>query len=598
MMHARDYQVACHDAVLRQLGFIPWWDGSTEISRKTIANLATSAGKTIIAALLAQTLTEQGKRVLFVADREELILQPVDKFHKATGLVASVHRGQDTASAHADIVVASIQTLGRRLPPGRGFDFIIDDECHRNTEGRQKVHDAYPEAKVLGITATAFRKNLADLSDFYETLAFELGPFDLIDQGFITPIKVLTAPINVDLTGVHQKNGDYDQNEVETAIAPLYREVANAIKQYAPNRTILAFLPLIRSSKAFVEILRQEGITAEHCDGSHEDRGGVLRAFERGDFQVLSNSQVFSTGVDLIKCDCLLNLAPTRSRVEFRQRVGRILRLIPGTVDGITDPAERRRRIAASTKPDAMILDVLYQTSKIRLAGPSSLIAMNEEEEIAIEAKAKLKRTPEELQELAKEVQREKEAMLRAELERAAEAARKAGERAGKLMDARAVGLLLHQPALIDYEPVSKWERDKVSDKQKAILEAAGILPESVTSKGHAAKVLDVVFGREQKGLAALEAFPALKAAGCKDPEKLTLNQAIGMLGSKYVCTFGKKYRGRPLDEVPKNYWFWIKTEIEAGKMGDFAQTSPSAYRYLTKCVFPEMNRARQAALI
>ncbi len=131
----------------------------------------------------------------------------------------------------------------------------------------------------------------------------------------------------------------------------------------------------------------------------------------------MSNSQVFSTGVDFIRANCLLNLAPTRSRTEFRQRVGRILRLIPGTVDGIADAQERKRLIAASSKPDALILDLLYQTSKIRLAGPSSLIAMNDEDEIAIEARVRMKRTPEELADIAKEVQREKEAMLREELD-------------------------------------------------------------------------------------------------------------------------------------------------------------------------------------
>lgn len=590
-MQARDYQKGCHDAVMAKWGFTPWWNGTAETSRKTIANLATSAGKTIIAALLAETLTSMGLRVLFTADREELIMQPVEKFHKACGIMASVHRAQDTASPHAQVVVGSIQTLARRLPPGKPFDVIIDDEAHRNSEGRKKIHDAYPDAKVLGITATAFRKNLADLSDFYDTVAFELGPFDLIDQGYITPIKVLTAPLNVDLSGVHQKNGDYDQDEVETAIAPLYKEVANQIKEHAANRTILAFLPLIRSSKAFVEILRQEGITAMHCDGSSEDRAGILQQFERGDFQVLSNSQVFSTGVDFIKADCLLNLAPTRSRVEFRQRVGRILRLIPGTVDGILDPTERKRRIAASRKPDALILDLLWQTSKIKLAGPSSLIAMNDADEEAIAEKVRRKRTPEELADIAKEVQREKEEMLRAAIERAAEEARRAGERAARMMDAREVGLLIHDQSLMDYEPVSKWERESISDKQKAILEASGIRAETVQNKGHAAKVLDAVFGRETKGLAAMEAFHALKQAGHPAPEKCTLNEAIGLLGERYTCTFGKKYRGRPLCEVPKNYWHWIKSEIEAGRMRDLQTQSPSVYRYITRAVFPEMSR-------
>ncbi len=595
----RPYQKEAIASVLNQ-----WQEGA----KSTLLNLCTSSGKTVIAAGLAHALIQNpSNRILMDADRLELVDQPVKKFHEAAGIIAGVERASERASAHAQVVIASLQTLGRRLPSGRPFTHIISDECHRHVDQRMKLYQQFPDAKIVGLTGTAFRKDLADLSDYYDTVALELPIYatgadqhSMIEEGWIVPIKILRAPLQVDLTRVHQKNGDFDADEVTSAIEPEYRAAARFIKEHAQGRIGVAFLPLIRSSQAFVEICNQEGVPARHIDGTSPDRKEILESFERREFQVLSNSQLVSTGVDFQAASFLLNLSPTRSRVEYRQRVGRILRILPGTIDGLEEATaeERRAAIARSAKPDALIIDLLYQVDKIRLCGPSSLIATNAEDESAIEDRIRRKRDPQELAELAREVQREKEEMLRQELERAAEEARKRGERAGRLMDARQIGILVHEPLLIDYEPVSRWEKDKISDKQAAILEAAGILPETVKGKGHAAKILDVVFGREAKGLAALEAFPALKAAGCANPEKMTLNQAIGMLGENYPMVFGKKWRGTPLAKVPKPYWAWIKDAIHAGTMKDFDTAAPSAYRYMVRCVFPEMRQARQEALI
>lgn len=580
MLPLRDYQIACRDAVLARWGHAPWHDGETETFRSLIANLATSAGKTIIAADLARIITEDlGGRVLFVADREELIQQPVEKFYKACGIISGIHRGQDRASVHADVVVASIQTLARRLPPGRPFTHIIDDEAHRGTDQRAKVHEAYPDAKVLGITATAFRKGLADLSKWYQSVAFELGTFDLIDQGYITPINVLTMPLEVDISRVHQAQGDFDQGEVDTILEPYYDAVALAIKQHASGRSILAFLPLIKSSQAFVRVLISHGINAVHCDGSTHDRQGVIEAFESGKFQVLSNSQVFSTGVDFIRADCLLNLSPTRSRGEYRQRAGRIMRVIPGTIDGLPTAESRRAAIAASGKPDCLILDLLWQTSKIGLAGPASLLAATEEDEQEIGERVKKQRTPEELQQISREVQKDREQRLRDALERAAAEQARKDHRKAVLVDVRQLALNLGTRDLINYEPVTPWEKAPATGKQAEMLEAIGVNPDTAT-KGYACKVLDAVFARQTNGMAPLEAFDALKAAGVERPQDCSLDDAIRLLRDGFPMTFGKKYRGRSLANVPHSFWNWLGSHDARTARQACEAKHPAAWRY------------------
>lgn len=559
--------------------------------------MATSSGKTVAAALLARTISEGlGGRLLFIADREELIQQPLEKFAAAVGIIPAVERGGDRASLESSVVVTSVQTMSRPNRMERfarnHFTHIIDDEAHRNTDLRVKIHEYFETAKVLGMTATPFRKN-EDLAQWYNTVAFSLGTFDLVDQGYITPPMVVTAALEIDLKKVRQTAGDFDQNQVASIMAPLYPQIAQKIREHAANRTILAFTPLIVSSKEFVEAMKHEGFTAMHCDGAHPDRKGILAAFERGDFQILSNSQVFSTGVDFIRCDCLLNLAPTRSRTEFRQRAGRIMRLLPGTIDpgGITLPTaeERKAAIAASAKPNCLILDLLWQTAKIGLAGPGSLMDLTEEDEKEVAERIKKQRTPEEIMEVCAAVQRDREKKLRQALEEAARQAAAAGIRAASLIDARQLVLELQDRSLMNWEAASPWEAGPATAKQRQMIEGFGVNADDM-EKGRAQKILDAVLGRQKAGKAPYESFAALRAAGIEDPSKLSLDDAIRELRDGFPMTFGKKYRGVPLREVPKSYWGWLMYDQEpAGRASRkvVQERHPAVWRFLTKIVFP-----------
>jgi superfamily II DNA or RNA helicase len=242
--------------------------------------------------------------------------------------------------------------------------------------------------KVCGQTATAFRAKLKDLSAYYDTVAYELGIFSLIEEGYIVPLKVLTLPVKVDISDVHQRQGfdgqDYDKEELDTKIAPYYEKIAKLIVEQAPGRQVVAFLPLIKSSQEFVRICRAAGINARHIDGKSPDREEILRAFELRQFELLSNSSLLSTGWDCPPVDCLLNLTPTRSAGIWRQKVGRIGRVLPGVIDRIPHANQRRDAIAASRKQDAIILDLLFHAERFGLQGPADLVAANVGEREAI----------------------------------------------------------------------------------------------------------------------------------------------------------------------------------------------------------------------
>ena len=553
----RDYQEAAHDSALRCWGIEPWWV-SGDVYRSILLNLCTNAGKTIIVAKLIETLVGLGFRCLILADTDEICNQAVRKIRTATGITPSIEKAGERADLTADVVMSSAQTMGmaKRMErfPSDHFDFIFIDEVHRGTHRAARINAYFRTARTCGMTATAFRANLADLSDFYETVAFELGTFDLIDRGYNTPIKVLTLPVTVDISGVKQSMGvdgdDWNAGELENAIEPYFDSIIEHIRERAATRQILAFLPLIKTSQKFVGKCLEHGILARHVDGTYDDREEILMGFEYKHFQLLSNAMLLSTGWDCPTVDTLLNLRPTQSAGLFRQMVGRILRVLPGVVDGLATAEERRAAIAASAKPDAWILDMLWQTEKFKLAGPASLIAVNEEEAEELARRTRRIRTPEDLAEVRAALQAEREDKLRRLLDEAA-------RRKSLFMDARLVGVLLHSDSIMEFEPTMRWHRDPVSEGQRTVLQRHGIDLEGVKGKGHAAAIMDVIFSRKTAGLASLDAVKALKDAGVADPLKMTGAQAQAMLGDKLPVTFGK-HRGKAMAELPDGYVRWL----------------------------------------
>lgn len=560
MAEARDYQQHCHDRVLANWGEDPW-HADEDVHRTLLINLPTSAGKTFTAGLIINTVRQLGP-CLFLADTDELCEQPRRAFYRQFKMQPATEKAAERASLLADVVVGSAQTMMRqerlmRFAPDH-FKYIIVDEAHRGSDRNKKIYDYFGKAKVAGLTATAFRgktstkTGLADLADYYEHVAFEMGMFDLMDEGYIAPLKVLTLPVQVDISQVHQKSGDFDDSELDTTIRPYYERICELIVEHASNRQIVVFLPLIKSSQEFVKIAEAAGINARHVDGQSPDRKEILNEFGRKEFQLLSNSSLLTTGWDCPPCDCLLNLAPTRSPGLFRQKVGRIGRLLPGVIDGLKTKEERKAAIAASAKPDALILDLLWQTEKFSLQGPADLIAKNAQERDAIADRFAKKSGANDLQGVTAEVQEAHEQKLKAALEASA-------KRRSQFNDAiNLVAAMLHAPNVTDYEPVMKWETGPVTQKQKDWLAKQGMDPESGTDRGHVSAFMNLVFGRKKAGLCSHRAVEALEKKGIAGAISMTKAQAFELLQGDYPISFGKHgKRGTPLRQIPHSYWDW-----------------------------------------
>lgn len=512
-MDLRSYQSDCIRAVR---------DGWAEFNAQ-LAVLPTGAGKTIIGANICKGFVDAGDRVLFLAHREELLTQTIDKFRKATGLWAGLEKAEFRAGFHQSAVVASVQTMlarGERWPANHFGLVIVDEAHHVLADSYQRVLGRFlpkngGRAKVLGITATPDRNDKKNLGRFFQNIAYEVSLFDLIKQGYLSRIVVKTLPLKIDLRGVHQAAGDYDPNELSDVLAPWLLRIALKIAEHAKGRRTLAFLPLINTSRAFAELCCKAGLRAAHVDGNSPDRVEIRERFAAGEYDLVSNAMLWTEGFDDPGISCIVNLRPTRSRPLYSQIVGRGTRTAPG-------------------KRNLLLLDFLYMSERHNLIRPAHLVAGNEELAGAItellEADAEKDRAYGEgeldLDGIVSEAQAKREAKLKKELE--AKSKREALE--ADVMD---FCLTMHALEVAEWEDEVAWHKKPASVKQLALIANAGMDTGGVRSCGHASKIIDIIQTRRNLRLATWKQVKLCRRLGHTEPDKLTFGEASDYISGR-----------------------------------------------------------------
>ena len=458
---------------------------------------ATGAGKTILASDLMRGW--QGN-CLFLADAQELVRQNADKYFGYAGEFAGIEMADSKALLGDRVVVATTQSICRRLDkwPRDYFGLVIVDEAHRNTLGAMaaQVLLHFESAKVLGVTATPFRSDRRQLGSFYEKISVEIGLARLIKEGWLSRIVIKSVPLPVDLSLVRTTAGDYNEGDLGDVITPHLRQAARLIAEHAAGRRTVAFLPLIATSQAFVKACREEGLRAVHVDGN--DREG-LRAYERGEYDLVSNASLLTTGWDHPQTDCVFILRPTKSLSLFQQMVGRGTRIAEG-------------------KENLLLLDPLFLSDDHSLIRPARLIARSEEE--TCELSERLSGGGEvDLLEAEEEVEEVRQSRLEERLVKAA-------RRKARTIDAIEFCLSLKAVELADYEPELPWEGKPPSDRQLITLAKAGFDTDCVSCRGHASKILDLLFMRREHGLATPKQLSWLRKFHYPEPELATFEEA------------------------------------------------------------------------
>lgn len=491
-MELRPYQAEAKQAIFDQ-----WTSGV----HKTLLVLPTGCGKTIVFAKVAEDCVTNGDRVLILAHRGELLGQAADKIRRSTGLMSAVEKAESSClDSWFRVTVGSVQTMMRekRLAefPQDYFQTIIIDEAHHClSDSYQRVLGHFPDAHVLGVTATPDRGDMRNLGQYFESLAYEYTLPKAIKAGYLSPIKAVTIPLKLDLTSVGVQSGDFKAGDLGTALDPYLYQIADEMAGYCQGRKTVVFLPLVKTSQKFRDILQERGFRAAEVNGESKDRAEILAAFDLGDYDVLCNSMLLTEGWDCPSVDCIVVLRPTKIRSLYSQMVGRGTRLSPET-----------------GKDHLLLLDFLWHTERHELCHPASLICENGE--VARQMTQNLEEAagvPVDIEEAEKTASEDVVAQREEALAKQLSEMRR---RKRKLVDPLQFEMSIQAEDLSGYVPSFAWEMAPPSEKQVQALERQGIFPDAVENTGKASLLLDRLAKRRQEGLTTPKQIRFLEGRG------------------------------------------------------------------------------------
>ncbi len=305
--------------------------------RRVLATAPTGSGKTTIFSWLsAQAKTP----VVILVHRRELATQAADRLREFGVPHGFIMAGMPRNPA-ARVQVASVQTLVRRQAPKAGL--VICDEAHLSTAKTwTSILENYPNAKILGVTATPWRLAGKPLVGEWDSGVIVAKPAQLREQGHLCGYNGFSYK-TPDLSGVKTTGGDYNEKQSGEAM----REpqiVANIVEQWLAHASTLStvvFAVTVEHSLALTAEFKAAGVRAEHLDGktSHEARKAILKRVSDGVTQVLCNVGVAVEGLDIPRLKCCVLARPTKSLARAIQMMGRVRRPWGGLTARIHDHA-------------------------------------------------------------------------------------------------------------------------------------------------------------------------------------------------------------------------------------------------------------------
>lgn len=488
-MDLRPYQEAARAAIHGE------WDQG---HKRTLLVLPTGTGKTIVFAAVAEDQVRRGERVLVLAHRGELLEQAAQKIGTVSGLGCAVEKAeQSSAGSWYRITVGSVQTLMRekrldRFEPDHYGTIIVDEAHHILSDSYQRVLDHFPEANVLGVTATPDRGDMRNLGQYFDSLAYEYRITQAIKDGYLCKIKAQTIPLKLDMSGVGTQAGDYKAADVGHALDPYLDKIADEMRTYCAGRKTVVFLPLIETSRRFCALLQARGIRAAEVNGNSDDRAEILADFASGHYDVLCNSMLLTEGWDCPSVDCIVVLRPTKIRSLYCQMIGRGTRLAPG-------------------KDHLLVLDFLWHTTRHELCRPACLIC--ESPEVADKMTENLEQAEEAMDLEAAEAIAQTDVIAQRE-EALAKMLEEQRHRKRALVDPLQFEYSIQAEDLSSYAPAFPADMAPPTKKQLELLERRGIFPDEITCFGKAQMIINRLMKRQEDGLTTPKQIRLLERYG------------------------------------------------------------------------------------
>lgn len=324
-MQLRPYQVQAVQSVREEI---------RHGAKKVLLICPTGGGKTVVFSHIVQSAAAKGSRALIVAHRRELVAQASGKLN-AFGVQHGIIQAGFPVAPHRPVQVASIQTLKARPGLLERVDLVVIDECHHVTTANTyaQVLARWPNALLLGVTATPWRLDGKGLGDIFPAHVVARTPRELRDEGFLVPVGGWEYE-GIDTSQARVQRGDFVAGDLQ-ASAISRRVVGDVVNEWVLHaggvRTVLFGLSIEHSS-LMAEAFRNAGVAAEHVDGEMptEKRDAILRRLRSGETRVVCNCNVLTEGFDCPELECCILARPTLSTALFLQMVGRVLRPAEG----------------------------------------------------------------------------------------------------------------------------------------------------------------------------------------------------------------------------------------------------------------------------
>lgn len=303
-----------------------------------LIKLATGGGKTVLGSFMVKGSEKRGLTCWWLVHRRELLTQASKTFY-SMGIEHGFVAGGRSTDLGARVQVGSVQTVARRLDRLPPPDLIVFDEAHHTGAAQwQRIYDAFPDAKKIGLTATPWRLDGIGLGRWFETMIEGPSVADLIEAGSLSNYR-LFAPSSVDTSAIATVAGDFQRDQL-AAIMDKPTITGDAVQHYlnlARGKRAVAFAVSIEHSRHVAAQFNAAGIRAEHVDGSTptDERDAAVQRFIRGETLILSNAELFGEGFDVPAIEAVILLRPTKSLGLHLQQVGRALRPCDGKVEAI-----------------------------------------------------------------------------------------------------------------------------------------------------------------------------------------------------------------------------------------------------------------------
>lgn len=383
----RDYQIEAVAAIIAD-----WSAG-----RDTVLVLPTSTGKTevFIGAMRKWLNRYPGMRAMMLADRIELIDQSADRIADALGEPVSIEMANRYASngeLTRRVVVTSVQTQTAGKPGAermREFNphefglLVIDETHHAPTFSFGKVIRHYrqnPRLRLLGVTATPFRKDKKSLGKWFNSYAMVRTLPWAIAEGWVVPLRYRPARVlGLSYDGIKVREGDFSASELDRVLQEEHnvQGMAKPIHELMNWEQAIVFCAGRKQARSMCSVLNRRAPGSARvvlCSTPKEERRQLIADFRAARFPYLVNVGVITEGFDVPNIRGVVMCRPTMSLGLYLQMLGRGGRTLPGTVDGHDTPEARRAAIAASPKPSVLVIDFVSNTTQHALIGIADVL--------------------------------------------------------------------------------------------------------------------------------------------------------------------------------------------------------------------------------